>query len=411
MNVHARRGQETMVRWDDLSSAELTVLETVFWSSGISRAELAQQCGFSRSKANTAVAALVERGMLDETGPQASSGGRRPETLLLSSSMGVLAAINLGASSLDVALFAPDMTELAYHAEPIEVRDGPGVVLPRVREILRDLRKRCNIRSEQVIGIGMGVPGPVEFGSGLLVAPPIMPGWEGFSIREYLREEYHAPAFIDNDVNAMAIGELWRLQRKLPNFIVVKIGTGIGCGIVCNGMIYRGTNGSAGDVGHICVDPAGERCHCGNQGCVEIMAAGPAIARMATEAANAGKSAALAQILASNGVITPEDVGQASRGGDVASNAIIKLSGKLIGQMLASAVNFFNPSHVFIGGGISHIGPLFLASIRQSVYQRSLALSTRHLEILYAPLGDRAGVIGCAAMAMQETMSVRGVLA
>jgi glucokinase-like ROK family protein len=398
------------IRWDELSAAELTVLETVFWSPGIPRAELSLQAGFSRSKTNTAVAVLLERGMLDETGLQLSSGGRRPETLLLSSSMGVLAAVNLGASSLDIALFSPDMTELAYHAEAIEVRDGPGIVLPRVREILRDLRKRCAIRSEQVIGIGMGVPGPVEFGSGLLVAPPIMPGWEGFSIRDFLREEYQAPAYIDNDVNVMAMGELWRLHRRLPNFLVVKIGTGIGCGIVCNGMIYRGSNGSAGDVGHICVDPAGERCHCGNQGCVEIMAAGPAISRMGSEAANSGKSDFLAQILSANGLITPEDVGQASRAGDAAANAIIKLSGKLIGQMLASVVNFFNPSHVFLGGGISHIGPLFLASIRQSVYQRSLALSTRHLEILYAPLGDRAGVIGCAAMALQQTIHARGSL-
>jgi glucokinase-like ROK family protein len=399
------------VRWDDLSPAEFTVLETAFWSSGLSRAELAQQSGFSRSKANTAVAALLERGMLDEGGALASSGGRRPENLLLSANMGVLAAIDLGASSVDVALIAPDMSVLAHHAEPIEVSDGPGVVLSRVREILRELRTRCNLRRDQVFGIGMGVPGPVEFGSGLLVAPPIMPGWEGFSIREYLREEYTAPVFIDNDVNVMAMGELWRLHRKLPNFIVLKIGTGIGCGIVCNGMIYRGTNGSAGDVGHICVDPDGERCHCGNQGCVEVMAAGPAIARMGTEAAKSGESTQLAEVLANKGSITPEDVGLASRGGDVAANAIIKLSGRLIGQMLASAVNFFNPSHVFIGGGIAQIGPLFLASIRQSVYHRSLALSTRHLEILYAPLGERAGVIGCAAMALQETMRVRGRIA
>ncbi|MEO8410275.1 MAG: ROK family transcriptional regulator [Propionivibrio sp.] len=400
-----------MVLWDDLSPTELTVLETIFWSSGISRAELAAQSGFSRSKANTAAAGLVERGLLDETGLQVSSGGRRAETLLLSASMGVLAAVDLGASGLNVALFSPGMTELAFQAEAIDVRDGPGVILPRVSEILGDLRKRCRISSEQVIGIGMGVPGPVEFGSGLLVAPPIMPGWEGFSTRDYLGAEYRAPVFIDNDVNVMALGELWRLQRNLPNFILIKVGTGIGCGIVCNGMIYRGTNGSAGDVGHICVDPAGVRCHCGNQGCVEVMAAGPAISRMASDAARNGESAQLAQMLASKGSITPEDVGQASRAGDAAANAIIKLSGKLIGQMLASAVNFFNPSHVFIGGGISQIGPLFLASIRQSVYQRSLALSTRHLEILYAPLGDRAGVIGCAAMAMQETMRVRGVLA
>ena len=306
------------------------------------------------------------------------------------------------------AHYVSHSTDFANRA--IEITEGPGVVLSRVKEILRDLRKRCNIRAEKVIGIGIGVPGPVEFDSGLLVAPPIMPGWEGFSIREYLRDEYAAPVFIDNDVNVMAMGELWRLHRKLPNFLVIKIGTGIGCGIVCNRMIYRGTNGSAGDVGHICVDPAGERCHCGNQGCVEIMAAGPAIARQGMEAAKAGKSPQLAQVLAANGVITPEDVGQASRGGDVAANAIIKLSGKLIGQMLASVVNFFNPSHIFIAGGISHIGPMFLASIRQSIYQRSLPLSTRHLEILYAPLGNRAGVIGCAAMAFQETMRVRGVL-
>ena len=110
-----------MVRWDDLSPAEITVLETVFWSSGISRSELSEQSGFSRSKANMATAALIERGMLDETGPQASSGGRRPETLLLSSEMGVLAAIDLGASSVDVALIAPDMTVLAHHAEAIEI--------------------------------------------------------------------------------------------------------------------------------------------------------------------------------------------------------------------------------------------------------------------------------------------------
>ncbi|WP_341675101.1 ROK family transcriptional regulator [Niveibacterium sp. SC-1] len=399
-----------MVRWDDLSPAELTVLETIFWSAGVSRAELAQLTDFSRSKANAAVAALIERGMLDETGPQVSSGGRRPETLLLSRNLGVLAAIDLGATSLDVALMTPDLTVLAHHSEPADVGSGPGVILSRVREVLRELRARCNIRREEIFAIGMGAPGPVEFGSALLVAPPIMPGWEGFSIREYLREEYAAPAYIDNDVNVMAMGELWRTHRQVPNFIVVKIGTGIGCGIVCNGMIYRGADGSAGDVGHICVDPNGQRCHCGNQGCVEVMAAGPAIARMGTEAAQAGQSQMLADVLADKGVITPEEVGQASRSGDNAANAIIKLAGTLIGQMLASAVNFFNPSQVFICGGISRIGPLFLAAIRQSVYHRSLALSTRHLEIQYAPLGERAGIIGAGALALHETLRNRGRL-
>jgi len=209
----------------------------------------------------------------------------------------------------------------------------------------------------------------------------------------------------------MALGELWRLQRTLPNFLVIKVGTGIGCGVVCHGEVYRGANGSAGDVGHICVDPDGPRCHCGNLGCVETMAAGPAIARLAVEAAQTGRSAMLAERLAEQGQLAPEDVGRASRAGDAAANSIVQGAGSLIGQMLASVVNFFNPSHVFVGGGVTRIGPLFLASLRQSVYQRSLALSTRHLEILYAPLADQGGLIGAGVLAMQETLRGRGRVA
>jgi len=190
---------------------------------------------------------------------------------------------------------------------------------------------------------------------------------------------------------------------------VIKVGTGIGCGIVCHGEVYRGAAGSAGDVGHICVDQEGPRCHCGNLGCVEVMAAGPAITRMAVEAAQAGESTALAECLRVQGRIDAIDVGEASRAGDASANAIVQRAGSLIGQMLASIVNFFNPSHVFIGGGITRIGPLFLAAVRQSVYQRSLALSTRHLEIQYTPLGAQAGLIGAGALAMHETLKVRGV--
>ena len=155
--------------------------------------------------------------------------------------------------------------------------------------------------------------------------------------------------------------------------------------------MYRGADGSAGDVGHICVDPDGPRCHCGNLGCVEAMAAGPAIARMATEAARGRRRARCwrEMLRAQRRARRAVDVGQASRAGDAAANAIVQRAGSLIGQMLASIVNFFNPSHVFIGGGITRIGPLFLAAVRQSVYHRSLALSTRHLEIQYTPLGER----------------------
>ncbi|MEJ8811476.1 ROK family protein [Variovorax ureilyticus] len=387
----------------------MQLLETTFWSAGGSRHRMAERLGFSKSKANALVAGLVEQGLLTEAGLQRSTGGRRAENLQLNAGLGVLVGVDIGATSLDVAVLAPDLAVLAHHAEPADVREGPGVVLARVRGLIKELLARAGFTAKQVMGIGIGVPGPVNFEIGQLVNPPLMPAWDSFSIRDYLREDYAAPVFVDNDVNLMALGELWRLKRSLSNFLVIKVGTGIGCGIVCHGEVYRGAAGSAGDVGHICVDQEGPRCHCGNLGCVEAMAAGPAITRMAVQAAEAGESAGLAECLRTQGRIEAIDVGQASRAGDAAANAIVQRAGNLIGQMLASIVNFFNPSHVFIGGGITRIGPLFLAAVRQSVYQRSLALSTRHLEIQYTPLEGQAGLIGAGVLAMQETLKVRGV--
>jgi len=396
-------------RWSGLTADEMQLLETAFWSSGGSRHGLADRLGFSKSKANALIANLVEQGLLAEHGLQQSSGGRRAENLRLNGALGVVVGVDIGATSLDVAVLRPDLSVLAQHGEPADVKQGPGVVLARVLVLMRELLAQCHLGARDVLGIGIGVPGPVNFAAGQLVNPPLMPAWDSFSIRDVLREEYAAPVFVDNDVNLMALGELWRLQRSLTNFLVIKVGTGIGCGIVCHGEVYRGAAGSAGDVGHICVDQEGPRCHCGNLGCVEAMAAGPAITRMATEAASRGESEALAQALREQGHLDAVDVGEASRAGDAAANAIVQHAGKLIGQMLASVVNFFNPSHIFIGGGITRIGPLFLAAVRQSVYQRSLALSTRHLEIQYTPLGAQGGVIGAGVLAMQESLKARGV--
>ncbi|MDY0743899.1 ROK family protein [Paucibacter sp. R3-3] len=388
-----------------LSATELAVLEGVMWSHGPSRDALCSHLNSSKTRANALVAGLIEQGWLDEIGPRASSGGRRAETLQLHRGLGVLLGVDLGATGVDIAVLGTDLQVLARHAEPVDVREGPGVVFTLIRTLMRRLLAQLKLKPRDVLAIGIGVPGPVDFESGQLVEPPLMPLWDRYSIRDDLRAEYEAPVWVDNDVNLMALGELWRLKRTLPNFLVIKIGTGIGCGIVCHGEVYRGANGSAGDVGHICVDPAGPRCRCGNLGCVEAMAAGPAIARLGQEAAQAGESEWLARTLAERGgELTPEDVGNASRHGDAAANAIVQRSGALVGQMLASVVNFFNPSHVFIGGGVTGIGPLFLASLRQSVYQRSLALSTRHLEIVLSPLGENAGVIGAGVLALQEVL-------
>ena len=202
----------------------------------------------------------------------------------------------------------------------------------------------------------------------------------------------------------MAIGEARVGGGKgIDNFFYIKIGTGIGCGVIVKGEIYRGSDGTAGDVGHICVDYNGPICHCGNQGCLEIMAAGPAIAAKGLEAARSGKSKIMAARMKKNsGTFTAVDVGKAAAAGDRAANKIIADSGKMIGGVLAGLVNFYNPRAIFIGGGVSKIGHQLLSAIHQATLKRATALSTRALIIDYSALGDDAGVHGSIWLAIEN---------
>ena len=166
------------------------------------------------------------------------------------------------------------------------------------------------------MGAGVGVPGPVDFDRGVSVSPPIMPGWDGYPVRDAVSRGLGCPVVLDNDVNVMAIGELHAgVAKNDRDFLFVKIGTGIGCGIVVDGELYRGVDGCAGDIGHIRVDDSGPTCACGNAGCLEAFAGGAALARDANAAARSGRSAVLATLLAEKGELTAEDVGIAVTAG------------------------------------------------------------------------------------------------
>ncbi|HWG85074.1 MAG TPA: ROK family protein [Deinococcales bacterium] len=390
---------------------EARTLEAVFWSGSPSRHELAALTGYSKTKLNGIVGTLIAAGWLVDGEPRSSSGGRRPAGLELNPELGVVIGVDIGATSVDVSLADPSLRTLGTRSAVIDVRQGPGTVMARVSRLMSELLDEHKLAPDRLLGIGIGVPGPVEYASGLLISPPLMPGWEGFSLREHFAPSFSAPVYVDNDVNLMAIGELWHARRSNPrtlgsadNMIVLKLGTGIGAGIIAHGDIYRGADGSAGDVGHICVDPDGPRCHCGNAGCLEAMAGAPAIVRAAVDAGRDGRSPAFARLLEEGRAISTYDVARAAREGDESANAIIQGAGALVGQMLASLVNFFNPSRILIGGGVAHVGPLMLASIRQSVYGRSLPLSTRKLRIDYTRLGDESGQRGATALALLEVL-------
>jgi glucokinase-like ROK family protein len=230
-----------------------------------------------------------------------------------------------------------------------------------------------------------------------------MPGWDRYPIIQTVQQWFpSANVVVDNDVNVMALGEVYQGAGKgVGNLIFVKIGTGIGAGIVCEGKIYRGSSGCAGDIGHIGVNKTGPLCHCGNRGCLEAVAAGPAIAERSLIEAQAGKSPILLNRYERNGkALSAEDVGAAAREGDALAVEIIRESGQFVGDVLDGLVNFYNPEVIVIGGGVSNLGNLLLSSIRKTVLNRSTPLATRDLHIVFSEIGPDAGVIGAVNLAM-----------
>ncbi|MGW6485340.1 ROK family protein [Streptomyces sp. NPDC055059] len=368
-----------------------------------SRVALGDQVELSRSKLAVEIERLLETGLVVQDGLAASRGGRRSHNVRIAPSLRFL-GVDIGATSVDAAVTNAELEVLGHLSEPLDVREGPVAVFERVLALAAKLREAG--LAEHFDGAGIGVPGPVRFPEGVPVAPPIMPGWDGFPIREVLSQELGCPVLVDNDVNLMALGEQQAgVARSVRDFLCVKVGTGIGCGIVVAGDVHRGVTGSAGDIGHIQVDPDGSPCACGNTGCLEAHFGGNALVRDATALAEAGRSAELAGRLEAMGRLTPEDVSAAAGAGDAASLELIRLGGTRTGQVIAGLVSFFNPGMVVIGGGLTGLGHTLLASIRTQVYRQSLPLATGNLPIVLGELGQVAGVVGATRLISDHIFS------
>ena len=363
----------------------------------LSRAELADRLAIPRARLLGELTRLAGAGRVIEAGPAASRGGRRSTLIELDAQLR-LGAVDLGATSVRVEVVNGRLEMIDAVEEPIDVRLGPRPVLGRIGEMLGKLAAQGS--HTRLDGIGLGLPGPVRFEAGVPVSPPLMPGWDGFGVRELLAHEQGCPVVVDNDVNIMAIGEGYSgVARSVPDFLFVKLGTGIGCGVHLVGEVHRGKDGSAGDIGHIQVEPTGPVCACGNVGCLEAVFGGAALARDALAAARTGRSPWLARRLVEIGAVDARDVGEAAAAGDPTAMALIRDGGRRLGTVLAGLVSFANPSMIVIGGGLAQLGHRLLAEVRAAVYGRSLPLATGNLPIVLSELGDRAGVIGAAKLA------------
>ena len=392
---------------DETLDALVTILDEIRSAGSRSRSELVARTGLGRGIVAQRVAELLELGLVSEGEVGPSTGGRTPRRITFRADAGHLLVADLGATSIDVAITDLDGRILGHRDEPADVSAGPERCLSRIEELFGELTGATRDLPGRLWGVGIGVPGPVEFRSGRPVSPPIMPGWDGYPVRERFAERYGAPVWVDNDVNVLALGE-WRSGIAVghDNVVVVKIGTGIGAGVISDGRLHRGAQGSAGDVGHIqVVDDASVICRCGNIGCLESLAGGAALARDGIAAAREGRSQRLSAALDQHGSVTAEDVAKAASFGDAVAVALLQSAGRRVGLMLASVVNFFNPSLVVIGGGVAQSGDQLLAAIRETVYRRSLPLATRDLLIQRSSLGALAGVIGASSMVLDQLFS------
>lgn len=400
---------ETLSNRYFISNSEKILVDLVRKYGEISISDLITFTDYSRTKITRCIESLLNKNIIVANHFTEYTGGRRSKKYSLNGDFGLVAGVDIGATSIDLGIADLSGKLLIRYSEPASVKDGPIKVLGRVCSLLEKMLKENNLSSTKLNGIGIGVPGPVDFLMGTLVSPPIMPGWDRYPIIETIQQWFPSSnVVVDNDVNVMALGEINQVSGKgIDNLIFVKIGTGIGAGIICEGKIYRGSSGCAGDIGHICVDNSGPLCHCGNKGCLEAIAAGPAIAERSLHAAQAGKSSILMNYYEMNDhVLRAEDVGNASREGDTLAIEVIRESGQFVGDVLAGLVNFFNPGMIVIGGGVSNLGNLLLSSIRQTVLYRSLPLATRDLLIVFSESGQDAGVVGAINLAMDNIFSI-----
>jgi glucokinase-like ROK family protein len=386
------------------------VLDAVRAEGPTTRSRLVHATGLSRAVISQRVAELVSLGLIGVGELGRSTGGRAPRMLRFRAEAGHLLVADVGATHIHVAVTDLAGAVLAHAEEPCNVADGPRRVLDHADELFRACTSRAADRPGRLLGIGIGVPGPVEFATGRPVAPPIMPGWDGYSIRERFTR-WGAPVWVDNDVNVMALAELRAgIARGHRHVVLTKLGTGIGAGIVLHGRLHRGAQGCAGDIGHIQVrEGGGVQCRCGNLDCLEAYAGGAALAREAEAAVRDGRSPFLAAALELQGTLEARDVSDGAAHGDAVCIELLAQAGRLVGEVLAGVVSFVNPGLLVVAGGVSRSGDLLLASIRESLYGRSLPMATRDLVVARSGLDRMCGVIGAATMVADELLSARGL--
>jgi predicted NBD/HSP70 family sugar kinase len=397
----------------DVTDSLITVIECVRTGVAVTRPEIGRVARLGRSIVTQRVEDAIDLGLLEDGDLGGSTGGRAPRNLRFRAEIGSYLFALFGAKHVTLAVADLSGQILAESRTQWDIASGPEATLAMATESLGKLMSKSNAPAAWATVVG--VPGPVEFASGRPIAPPIMPGWNGYDIKSPLEAHFGAPCFVDNDVNLMALGEVAILRENAtdpmqPDLLFIKVGSGVGAGILSGGRVHRGANGAAGDIGHTSVvQDASVVCRCGQLGCLEAVAGGWALVRDGEVAARDGRSPYLADLMANRGPLEPIDIANGALAGDPVCVEFIVRSAGTVASTLATLVNFYNPHMIVVGGSIAQTGDLFLATLRQTVYRRSLPLATRDLRIVAASSDRNESVLGALELASGETFSRRAM--
>ncbi|MFJ8751695.1 ROK family protein [Streptomyces sp. NPDC102441] len=363
------------------------VVRAVRMAGSLTQAEIARSTGLSAATVSNIVRELKDAGTVEVT--PTSAGGRRARSVSLSGDAGIVIGVDFGHTHLRVAIGNLAHQVLAEESEPLDVDASSAQGFGRAEQLVNRLVETTGISPGKVIGVGLGVPGPIDVESGTLGSTSILPGWTGINPSQELAGRLGVPVYVDNDANLGALGELvWGSGRGVRDLAYIKVASGVGAGLVIDGRIYRGPGGTAGEIGHITLDESGPVCRCGNRGCLETFTAARYV---------------LPLLKPSHGPdLTMERMVQLAREGDPGCRRVIGDVGRHIGSGVANLCNLLNPSRVVLGGSLAEAGELVLAPIRDSVSRYAIPSAARQLSVLPGALGARAEVLGALALVLSE---------
>jgi predicted NBD/HSP70 family sugar kinase len=358
----------------------------------ITRTEIGQLTGLSRTAVSARVAALAAQGLVVERELAPSTGGRPASFVTFAADGGVVlsAAIGRSRTRLAVCNLAGDI--LAATDIDQDPGLGPYDLMPDIVKSFDALLDDSGHRDDTIYGVGVSLPGTVDRERGCSLDSPIMSGWDGVPLRPYFVELTNAPVILDNDANVIALAERRGDRQAFDDLLVVKASTGLGAGIIAGGSLLRGSVQAAGEFGHNKTPAAaGVPCRCGDTGCLEAIAGGWAIVRaLQADGQNVGHL---------------RDVVELANRGDPTARRMIRDSGRHVGEVLSAAVNLLNPAVLVVAGDMAGAYDIFVAGIRETLYGNATAMATRALQVVPSTYGDRSGAIGSAAMVLDHVLS------